>query len=365
MALKHLPVADPTPDAAGFVAQVVGERVLERVPLIEYIIDEVVQRPIVTDLLGREWVSPGADPASWKAYLDNFIALWWRLGYDIVRLEIGLPFSRKSLTGTDPTMVAGQRSWVDEHEGTITTWEQFERYPWPDPTDAPFWILEYICENLPDGMGFVTCHGGGIYEHMSALLSYEQLAYLLVDDPGLVRAITDRVGGIIEAYYQRILELPRLVMILQGDDMGFRTGTLISPSDLRSLVLPWHGKLAAMTHAKGLPYCLHSCGQISEIMPDLINDVRIDGKHSYEDAILPIEQAHERWGTRIACLGGVDVDLLTRGSEQAVRSRVRAIVTACAPRGRFALGSGNSIASYVPAANYLAMLDEGLSLGSP
>jgi uroporphyrinogen decarboxylase len=90
--------------------------------------------------------------------------------------------------------------------------------------------------------------------------------------------------------------------------------------------------------------------------------VGIDGKHSYEDAIQPIEQAHERWGEEIACLGGVDVDLLTRGSEDQVRTRVRQIVEACAPRGRFALGSGNSIASYVPAESYLAMLDQGLSM---
>lgn len=362
MPLQHLPLLDPTPDVTGFIAQIRGERVLSRVPFIEYIMDDVVQKPIVTDLLGREWVSPAGDRESWEAYLDNFIAIWRHLGYDIVRLEIGLPFPRKGLTGDDPTMAAGQRSWVDEHEGTITTWDQFEQYPWPDPGAVPLWILEYICENLPEGMGFVTCHGGGVYEHMSSLLSYEQLAYLLVDDPELVRAITDRVGALIAAYYERILALPGLAMVLQGDDMGFRTGTLVSPRSLRELILPWHKKLAGMTHAKGIPYCLHSCGQISKIMPDLISDVGIDGKHSYEDAILPIEQAHERWGDRIACLGGVDVDLLTRGSEDQVRTRVRQIVEACAPGGRFALGSGNSIASYVPAESYLAMLDQGLSM---
>jgi uroporphyrinogen decarboxylase len=95
-------------------------------------------------------------------------------------------------------------------------------------------------------------------------------------------------------------------------------------------------------------------------MEDLIGDVKIDGKHSFEDAILPITEFHARYGDRIASLGGVDVDLLTRGSEQDVRGRVREIVGACHPRGRYALGSGNSIPSYVPVANYLAMLDEAL-----
>ncbi|MBD3174165.1 MAG: hypothetical protein GF320_03215 [Armatimonadia bacterium] len=363
MDLRNLPVQDPKPSAEDLVAQIRGERVLDRVPLIEYIVDPVVMRPIVTELLGREWVDPGPEAASWEAYLDNLVAMWHRLGYDIVRLEVGLPFSRKSVTGDDPTMAAGQRVWWDEHEGTITSWEQLETYPWPDVSEASFWVLERICERLPEGMGFVTCHGGGPYEHLSSLLSYEQLSYLLVDDPPLVKAICENIGKRIVAFYERILELPGLVMVLQGDDMGFRTGTLISPDHLRELILPWHEKMAAMAHAKGLPYCLHSCGEISKIMPDLIEGVSIDGKHSFEDAILPIEKAHERWGGDIALLGGVDVDLLTRGSTDDVRKRVRKIVEACAPKGRFALGSGNSIASYVPAENYLAMLDEGLAMG--
>ncbi len=32
----------------------------------------------------------------------------------------------------------------------------------------------------------------------------------------------------------------------------------------------------------------------------------------------------------------------------------------CGPRGRYAVGSGNSIPSYIPVENYLAMVDEAL-----
>ena len=56
-------------------------------------------------------------------------------------------------------------------------------------------------------------------------------------------------------------------------------------------------------------------------MPDLIEDVRIDAKHSFEDVIVPVEQFKQRWGTRVAVLGGVDVDLLSRGTEDDVRRR--------------------------------------------
>ena len=66
-----------------------------------------------------------------------------------------------------------------------------------------------------------------------------------------------------------------------------------------------------------------------------------------------------RYGDRIAVIGGVDVDLLTCGTEEQVRARTREILQACAPSKGYVLGSGNSIANYIPPRNFLAMVDEG------
>jgi len=109
-----------------------------------------------------------------------------------------------------------------------------------------------------------------------------------------------------------------------------------------------------------LPYVLHSCGNLASVMDDLIDGVGVDGKHSFEDAILPAEDFQDQYGSRVAVLGGVDVHILSAGSEADVRRRTRRLIERCGPRGRFAVGSGNSIPSYVPAANYLAMVDEAL-----
>ena len=92
-------------------------------------------------------------------------------------------------------------------------------------------------------------------------------------------------------------------------------------------------------------------------MPDLIDDVRIDAKHSFEDVIVPVEEFKRRWGSRVAVLGGVDVDLLSRGTEADVRQRTSQILESCAPGGGYACGSGNSITNYMPTANYLAMIE--------
>jgi len=358
---SRLPVRNPAPDIERWVRVLMGREQTDRPPLVEYIVDPALMRPILTDLLGRAWVQPGPDRASQAAFWDNVIAFWLGMGYDFVRLEIGLPLPHHGVTTRDTAVgVEGNRTWADEHQGMIRTWAEFEQYPWPRLEDVDFFPLEYVNDHLPDGMGLIASHAAGPYEHLSSITSYEGLCWLLADDPDLVQAIADRVGGLMEQFYGRLLQLDRLAVVFPGDDMGFRTATLVSPAHLRQYTLPWHRRFAAMAHERGLPYFLHSCGNTEAIWPDLLDDIRIDGKHSFEDAILPIAQFQARMEGRLAVLGGIDVDVLAVRSPDDVHRYTREVIDACAPRGRFAVGSGNSIPSYIPLQNYLAMVDEAL-----
>jgi uroporphyrinogen decarboxylase len=355
----NIPIHNPHPDSTEFMDILMGRSNNQRVPLVEYLVDEVVMRPVMTGLLDRSWVDYGSDRASQKVYLDNFIDFWYRLGYDFVRFEQGLDLPTRKLPIADTAAGSSKtREWADEHQGMITSWEDFERYPWPKVEDFDFFPFEYINDHLPEGMGFISSHAGGIFEHLTWLMSIEALGITLHEDPALVKAIADRVGGLMVQFYEHLLDLDHLVAIFPGDDMGFRTGTLVAPSHLRQFTLPWQKRFAAMSHAHELPFFLHSCGNVSRIMEDLIEDVRIDGKHSYEDAIIPVEDFQARYGSRIAVLGGIDINILGGGTPQKVRQRTRFLIDTCGKRGRYAIGSGNSIPSYIPVENYLAMLDE-------
>ena len=86
--------------------------------------------------------------------------------------------------------------------------------------------------------------------------------------------VAARIGTLMTKFYEHLLDLPNLAAVFPGDDMGFKTGPLVSPDDLRALVLPWHTKFAAMAHARGLPYFLHSCGNLETIIGDLIGRCR-------------------------------------------------------------------------------------------
>jgi len=87
------------------------------------------------------------------------------------------------------------------------------------------------------------------------------------------------------------------------------------------------------------------------------SQMKFDAKHSFEDVIIPVEQAYEKWGGRIAILGGIDMDFMCRSTPEQIRQRCEAILKRTAASGGYALGTGNSVPEYVPYCNYIAMID--------
>ncbi len=364
----------PAPDIERFLKGIQGKAVTEKPLMCEYLIDDALMKIILENYLDRKWIEKSdkteymggqmtfskQDIEIMNFWLDNQIAFWYHMGYDYVRVEISTPLPAVSLV-TNDTAEGNKdhnRAWQGLDEGPIQTWEDFEKYPWPEVSDDSFYIHEYICSHLPEGMGFMTCHAGGVYEHVSRLMGYTGMCIALFDDPDLVKAVADRIGEIIKKYNKGLLHFDKLSAIFQGDDFGFNTQTLIAPDDIRKYFLPWHKIFAKQAHDAGRLYFLHSCGKIDDIMEDLIDDVRIDGKHSFQDNVLPIGEYKKRWGDRVALLGGVDIHKLSTYEPQELRKYVRGIIDECAPGGRFAIGAGNSVTSYVPLENYLTMIDE-------
>ncbi len=358
-----VPLLEPRPDIERFVGVIRGKVRPSRPPLAELFLDHEVERTIAQSHLGLAWVEPAADRDTMAAYLRNRTEVYWRMGYDYIRLSGGVDFPGDYLDAEDTAELSrGNRHWANETRGPIASWDDFEAYPWPDPAKADLFPYEYAATNLPEGMGLFVCPTSGFLEiPLDTLFGYQNLCYLILEQPDLVEAVFQRVGETVYAMYERLLGLPNLRGFFQGDDMGFKTGTLLSPDHLRSLVLPWHKKLVSLAHNNDLVYLLHSCGNLEKITTDLIDEVGIDARHSYEDEGNSVFDFKRLYGDRVSILGGVDVDKLSRLSEPELRSHVRGVIDACLPGGRFALGSGNTVCNYVPIENYFAMVEEALN----
>jgi len=93
-------------------------------------------------------------------------------------------------------------------------------------------------------------------------------------------------------------------------------------------------------------------------MEDLIETVGIDVRHSFQDNSYPVESFYKKYSDRIGVAGGLDVDLLLRGTPEDVRLRTKEILETCASGGRYVMGSCNSVTNYCKIENYYAMIDE-------
>lgn len=247
------------------------------------------------------------------------------------------------------------------HGGVITDRASFASYDrWPDPDALDLSVLGQASNLLPEEMRLIVMAHCGVLENVTQLAGFEDLCFLIEDDRETARALFDAVGSRILRYYERCLEYPAVGAVVVNDDWGFKTQLFLSPDQMREFVFPWHRRIVEAAHRAGRLAILHSCGQLDAVWEDIIGDLRFDAKHSFEDAILPVETAHDRFGDRIAILGGLDVDFLCRSSPETIANRSRDLVKRMMTRGGYALGSGNSIADYIPWEHYRAMAAEAL-----
>jgi uroporphyrinogen decarboxylase len=350
------------PDVEELLDVLRRRRAPRRLHYIELFLDEEVIQAVDRRFRLTEGLS-GSDPFQ---ALKRDIRVHSFLGYDVFRVGFVHKdiFPLPALESEDTAAASqsrGRREWVQEHEGAIRNWADFESYPWPKVKDIDLRALEWMDKNLPEGMGCfeLTAH---IFEMVNFLQGYERLCYNLFDAPELVRAICEKIGGYYVEFTELLCDFDCMSLVWGSDDLGFRSSTMTSPDFLKAQILPWHRACARVAHEHGKPYLLHSCGNLEAIMEDLIDTVGIDGKHSFEDTILPVGEVYRRYGRRISILGGIDVDFLCRATGAEIRRRVRETLQACTGEDRgsgYCLGTGNTVANYMPLDGYLTMLDEG------
>jgi len=290
----------------------------------------------------------GDPKAFWKVYVD----FWIGMGFDCVPMEIG------------PNMRLGQGhggiTEGSEAHVMIRNREDYENYLWPDESSPiDFSHFDIVAGLLPDGAKILGGVGGGPYEWTSQLLGTVGMSYLLADDPELVEMVFKRVGGLHISADRQLAGFDSICALRQGDDLGFKTSTFLSPDLLRKLVFPTYKAMVDHAHANGKPFILHSCGNLAGVYDDLIDDCGIDAKHSFEDAIMPVAEFKRKYGDRVTPLGGLDVDVICRGAEDQLRRYARKCIEECFHDGYWALGTGNSLTDYMPVENYLIVLEEG------
>lgn len=316
----------------------------ERPTLFEFIINKPLCQKLARETL--------KDENDILALLRIMIKAFKNAGYDYVIIP---PWITKIFSFPNIEFESKESRSLNEGR-LISDRQSFEQYHWPNPNEADYDIFKLLSKEIPEGMKMITCAPGGVLENTIDLVGYENLCYMILGEPYLAKDIFEAVGSRLLQYYQHCSIYNSVGALIVNDDWGFKSQTMFAPDTLRAYVFPWHKKIVEFIHKQNKPAILHSCGNLDAVMDEVIDDMKFDGKHSFEDSIIPVEQAYEKWGDRIAILGGLDVDFLARSTPEQVSERARNILKLTKQKGGYALGSGNSIPEYVPYENYMAMM---------
>ncbi|MEN8256048.1 MAG: uroporphyrinogen decarboxylase family protein [Verrucomicrobiota bacterium] len=325
-------------------------REAERLPLYEHGFDVSIIEKIIGEMVRPLLFS---DQFEDKVEAQRRVAKCGiQLGYDCI------PFER-----CVTELIQGGQALMGHAPALIETMEDVEKYPWE--TKAQEYINRFdedfraLREALPEGMKAVGGIGNGLFETMQDFVPFQELAFLQVDEPEVYELLWKKIGDLMMTLWKWLLEnhADSFAVCRFGDDLGFRSSTLIQPNEIRRHIIPQYKRVVDLVHAHDKPFLLHSCGKIYDVMDDLIGVVGIDAKHSNEDAIDTFDVWVERYGKKIGNFGGIEMNIMTLNTPKEVKQYVRNLLEKIDGHGGIAIGTGNQISDYTEPANWIAMTD--------
>ncbi|MBN2034814.1 MAG: hypothetical protein JW836_16230 [Deltaproteobacteria bacterium] len=348
------------PDFNRFLAAV-DHRETDRVPLGEILIDYSIQ----SRFLGRE---VAADD------LASQVQFWSRAGYDYLPVTVSMMSPGKvteesKITRVLKEMVLRERpdvtdpkAWNLEFTSFIHERPDLEKFPWDAAADMDFSSLQTVGDLLPEGMKTIAV-SGKIFTLTWMLMGFNNFALKLVLEEPLVAEIFERVAAIQLKALERIFEMDYVAGVWAVDDLAFGTGPMISPAALRKHVFPWYKKVADRCHDNNRIFLMHSDGDVSTLMEDLIA-LGVDVIQPIDPSCMDIAKVKHQYGDRMCMVGNVSNELLRSGSTQDIDARVKELLRDVGPGGGYCLGSGNSVPNWARFENYMAMRDTCLKHGA-
>lgn len=296
--------------------------------------------------------------------IEAEVGLYYNLCHDYVNFtpDAGLtqtPCLESADTGHNNA--GGVRQWADSNDGILANRKALEHYGWKTLGSWCYERYDEYARLLPDGMKIVI-RPLGVFENVRRLMGLVPLSYALYDDEPFAAEVFGRVGeaiyGSLKATFDHA-DLRNACAVIMGDDLAAGRGTIVSPEVYRRHVFPWMKMAIDLAHRHGFPFGLHSCGDNEPIMEDLI-DMGLDARHSFQDNVMPVQDFKRKYGDRVAVLGGIDMHKLATMELAEFAPYCRSVLEECRKGGGYALGTGNSPATYIRLENFFEMHRIGL-----
>jgi uroporphyrinogen decarboxylase len=202
---------------------------------------------------------------------------------------------------------------------------------------------------------FLLAWVGDLFERAHFLRGLTDLLADLHLNPLFVHDLLDNILKFLLGNVSQLVALG-VDGIFLSDDYGHQHSLLMSPDHWREFIKPRLRELFARIRSEGLFTFLHSCGNISEIIPDLI-EVGLDVLHPVQPEAMDITSLKAKYGDKLAFYGGISTQrTLPRGTPEEVEEEVRRTVKFMAKGGGYILAPGITLQHDVPLENILAFI---------
>lgn len=147
----------------------------------------------------------------------------------------------------------------------------------------------------------------------------------------------DRLLGALTEYYLELVrlwgQLSKVDAVFLTDDWGTQLSLMISPPMWRKFFAARYRRICEEAHRFGMHVVFHSCGNVTQIVGDLI-DAGIDVLDPLQPEAMDLAHVAREYGGKVAFCGGVNDQQLAVVTPQQVKDQVRrAIDTLGVPFG--------------------------------
>ena len=214
--------------------------------------------------------------------------------------------------------------------------------------------MKEMCEENADLFLLAWC--GDMFERAHFLRGMANLLVDMHEHPAFVHGLLDRCLEFCLAGVRMLAGFPVDAIIL-SDDYGQQTGALFSPRHFREFIKPRLRVLFEAIRKTGKRVALHSCGDVSLFVPDLL-DVGLEILHPVQAEAMDVRRIKEDYGRDLCIIGGISGQRLLRfASPNEIRESVRRDKAVLARGGGYILAPNLDLTHDVPFENVLAFLE--------
>ncbi len=232
-----------------------------------------------------------------------------------------------------------------------------KNYEFPDPDkimeldEIPAFISKNKDKFIIGAIGF------SLYERAWILRGIEPILSDFLMYPSFVEELFDKIIEFNLAITKKMCPFP-VDAFHFGDDWGQQHGLIIDPDLWRRFFKKRLKKMYDAVHTAGLPVSIHSCGDITEIIPDLI-EIGVNMITPLQAEALDFNFLKKEYGKDLTFWGGVSTQrILPFGTPEDVRAEIRKLIKVLAEGGGYILAPSHELQGDIPLENMLAFIDE-------